>query len=234
MLGIKNKSFHMKYVKTFEQFTDKSDEIINEGKNDKGGKYDAMLKHLDKQEKKRLQDKEAVKKAKDNFNAGSASNVFRQVATKLQKEVDKEKEARNPDKDFIKLQGSDAKAYFTIADLIKTDFNKAKSKFRRLDTATKDYLVDYGSKSAAKNILMVFGYEMNESEDRTELIDLLEEGITQQEQPYVDAEMEFDVLFHKIQQAKFGWNTKTRFAIDKIADQLLNLKKKYTSIKLEE
>lgn len=62
----------------------------------------------------------------------------------------------------------------------------------------------------------------------------VKEGFSAQERPYVDAEYAFDDLFQKLQDAKFGWSSKTRKDIDKIADQLLSLKKKYTSIKLDE
>jgi hypothetical protein len=62
----------------------------------------------------------------------------------------------------------------------------------------------------------------------------IKEGYSEKEKAYIDAERAFDDLFNKIQDAKFGWGTKTRKDIDKIADQLLALKKKYTSVKLDD
>lgn len=60
----------------------------------------------------------------------------------------------------------------------------------------------------------------------------IKEGYSEKEAAYVDAENAFDELFKKLQDAKFGWSSKTRGDIEKISDQLLSLKKKYTSIKL--
>lgn len=62
----------------------------------------------------------------------------------------------------------------------------------------------------------------------------INEGYSEKEKSYIDAEKSFDDLFSKLQDAKFGWSSKTRNDIDKIANQLLNLKKKYTSIKLDD
>lgn len=77
--------------------------------------------------------------------------------------------------------------------------------------------------------LSKFGRKMFEKSKSNKL----NEGHSPQEQAYMEAEMEFDILFDKILQAKYGWGSKTRSQLDKIADKLLKLKKEYTNITLD-
>lgn len=96
-----------------------------------------------------------------NESAGNkeASILAMKVADGLKKQSQKEK-----DSDLQKTYSDDAKDWVSLADLAKSDLRKALKKYQRLDTMSREYLVDYLSKKDANKLADAFGVSLREDQ----------------------------------------------------------------------
>jgi hypothetical protein len=111
-----------------------------------------------------------INESNDFVNEGAGDREVAALAMKvadgLKKDAKKEK-----DSEMIKTYNDDAKDWVALSDLAKSDIKKAMKKYRRLDTASQEYLADYLNKKDAAKLADAFGMSLREEESSK-----LEEG----------------------------------------------------------